>query len=1058
LGPDGSLYIATDEHIRRVAPPLPGFSTSDIAVSSADGTELYRFDARGRHLSTANTFTGTALYTFAYDATGHLIRITDRDGDITVIERNEIAPTAVIAPDGQRTELTVDANGYLSSVLNPAGEQYFLASTADGLLTGFTTPRGHTSRFTYDEAGRLIKDENAEGGSWTLTRSEGPQGYTASVSSAEGRTNTYQIEHLPTGDDRRTDVAPDGTRAVELIKTNGLTINTAADGSIAETQAGPDPRFGMQAPVSGETVKLPSGLIASHSVTRSTALSHPSDPLILSAHSETTAVNGRTFVRSYAPSTRTWTFKSPLNRQSVTTLNTKGRPATSKIANFETSSYAYTPQGRLDLITMGSGGSVRATDFAYYTSGPSAGFLQSVTDALNRTVSYEYDLAGRVTKQTLPDSRAIEYAYDANGNLTSLLPPGRDAHVFNYSAVDLEQDYTPPDALNVGTKVTRYDYNLDKDLELITRPDGQTVDFDHNASGKKLSAITIPTGTYGYTYKSTGQLNTITAPGGQGLAYTYDGFLMTSEAASGTVAGTVGYIYNNNFWVTSQSVNGSSISFSYDYDGLLTGAGAQTLTRHTQNGLLTATTLGSVTTSHGYSTFAELASENAKYGGSTVYAATYPVRDKLGRISQRTETLGGVTATFAYTYDLAGRLDTVNKNGVLISDYGYDTNGNRISAVIPAQAGIQFCAPTGSATGNYDAQDRLTAYGDCTFSYTANGELLTRTVAGATTTYGYDVLGNLRSVTLPDSTALEYVIDGRNRRVGKKVNGALVQGFLYQNQLEPVAELDATGAVVSRFVYGSKAQTPDYMVKGGMTYRIISDHLGSPRLVINTANGFVAQRLDYDDFGNVTLDTNPAFQPFGFAGGIYDQHTKLTRFGARDYDAETGRWTAKDPIRFAGGANLYRHVLNDPINLIDPTGLRDVNVYVWEQKGSSIGHVMVTESGSATVLLSQFPHGPGGDRRPEGPNKQLSYEETLREEGRPPDHVLKVNVPNDAAFNAEVADHTRRLAWSWLPKGNEETHCARAAYDSLKAGGVPLVGQDSGQILPGTLGGLLGAK
>lgn len=37
---------------------------------------------------------------------------------------------------------------------------------------------------------------------------------------------------------------------------------------------------------------------------------------------------------------------------------------------------------------------------------------------------------------------------------------------------------------------------------------------------------------------------------------------------------------------------------------------------------------------------------------------------------------------------------------------------------------------------------------------------------------------------------LDYVIDGRNRRVGKQVNGALVQGFLYQGRLRPVAELD----------------------------------------------------------------------------------------------------------------------------------------------------------------------------------------------------------------------------------------------------------------------------
>lgn len=151
----------------------------------------------------------------------------------------------------------------------------------------------------------------------------------------------------------------------------------------------------------------------------------------------------------------------------------------------------------------------------------------------------------------------------------------------------------------------------------------------------------------------------------------------------------------------------------------------------------------------------------------------------------------------------------------------------------------------------------------------------------------------------------------------------LQQGFLYENQLEPVAELDGNGNLVSRFVYcGCGAgNIPQYMVKGGVTYRIIADHLGSPRLVVDVTTGAIMQRMDYDEFGTVILDTNPGFQPFGFAGGIYDQHTKLTRFGARDYDAETGRWTAKDSILFRGrDANLYGYVRNDPINLIDPNG------------------------------------------------------------------------------------------------------------------------------------------
>jgi RHS repeat-associated protein len=223
---------------------------------------------------------------------------------------------------------------------------------------------------------------------------------------------------------------------------------------------------------------------------------------------------------------------------------------------------------------------------------------------------------------------------------------------------------------------------------------------------------------------------------------------------------------------------------------------------------------------------------------------------------------------------------------------------------------------------SYDALDRLLTYGANSYRYTANGELNTKTAGSLTTTYTYDVLGNLTRATLPNGTVIDYVIDGNSRRIGKKVNGVLAQGFLYQDQLRIAAELDGSNRVVSRYVYGTRPNVPEYLIKGTDTYRIITDHLGSVRLVVNTTTGTVVQRMDYDSFGNVTADTNPGFQPLGFAGGLYDRDTQLTRFGARDYDAETGRWTAKDPIGFGGGdANVYVYVGNDPINFVDPSGL-----------------------------------------------------------------------------------------------------------------------------------------
>jgi RHS repeat-associated protein len=80
------------------------------------------------------------------------------------------------------------------------------------------------------------------------------------------------------------------------------------------------------------------------------------------------------------------------------------------------------------------------------------------------------------------------------------------------------------------------------------------------------------------------------------------------------------------------------------------------------------------------------------------------------------------------------------------------------------------------------------------------------------------------------------------------------------------------------------------------------------------------QRIDYDEFGVVASDTQPGFQPFGFAGGLYDSDTQFVRFDSRDYDPMVGRWTTKDYSGFRGGMNFYAYVSNDPINRIDPQG------------------------------------------------------------------------------------------------------------------------------------------
>ena len=255
------------------------------------------------------------------------------------------------------------------------------------------------------------------------------------------------------------------------------------------------------------------------------------------------------------------------------------------------------------------------------------------------------------------------------------------------------------------------------------------------------------------------------------------------------------------------------------------------------------------------------------------------------------------------SYDDVGRL--VERRWVGGSDerafrHGYDSNGYVSTITLPDERAASLV---------HDVTGRVVSFAG---------------PDGETTDLSYTPLNALSSVTPPGrgEHGQEYY-DLVGRRISKSVGGVLTEGYLYLGILQPLAKLDAEGVIVAQFVYGQNADVPDVMLAGGSTYRLVRDQVGSVRLVVDVATGEVVQRMDYDEFGRVLVDTNPGFQPFGFAGGLYDPDTGFVRFGVRDYDARTGRWTSKDPTRFNGRqASLYTYVGNDPVNRVDSSGLQ----------------------------------------------------------------------------------------------------------------------------------------
>jgi RHS repeat-associated protein len=884
---------------------------------------------------------------------GYLVEITDGDGSRTVIERDAAhRATAIVGPDNARTTLTMDAAGYLRGMTTPANQGWSMDYTPDGLLTRFQNPLGDASTMLWYPDGKLRSDTNAENGGWTLQRLDwqSRRAWRTTLTSAEGRSTEHTTNDTETGGRYRHTFRP-GVGSTERVANQRMVQATrAANGLLVTRRSSADPRFGLAAaiPESIETFYPSSGRRIVRTLRRS-AVPVPGGGGALGqldlADEITVSSNGnaRVFQVNYAATTRTWTYQTPEGRTATVAVDAQGRPLSFAVPGLATVEYTYDSRGRLIEVAAGSGAQRRESQFGY----DAGGYLDTLVDAEDRSVLLDRDSVGRVLTQTLPDARQIGFGYDAANRLTRVTPPARPDHGFGYDRIGQLTSYAPPSVAGVPQPDTGYGYNRDRQLTGVTRPDGATVALAYEPASGLLQTMTTPTGPYGYLF-ARGQLVAVTAPGDLRIGRSHDGPLLTREETIDTALAArrslVQIGYDDYARLGTLTVSGNTAStpvpmgYAYDDDGLLTSAtlaGASlALARDAGNGLLTGTEAGEVADTWSYNAFAEPSSYAATVSGNPVYETAF-TRDRLGRITRKVETIGGATATYDYGYDLAGRLDTVTRDGALIADYGYDGNSNRTSAVYAAPLAGQAadCAPAPVAgvvtiAATADTQDRLLSYGTCSYTYTANGELTgkTNSATSETTGYAYDVLGNLREIELPDGRTVTYRIDGFNRRVGKSIDGVPVQGLVYAGQLEPVAELDGAGNVVATFLYAERGHVPSLMRKGGATYRIIADHLGSVRLVIDVATGQIAQRLDYDAFGAVLLDTNPGFQPFGYAGGLYDRDTGLTRFGARDYDPAIGRWTAKDPIRFAGGdSNLYAYVGGNPISNIDPFGLRALN-------------------------------------------------------------------------------------------------------------------------------------
>lgn len=906
----------------------------------------YRFDVNGRHINTVDSASGATLQTFAYDVDGTLRSITDRFGDaITITGTPDIDGFyQIITQDGYTTTVNINANNDVTSVKYDDNSQYSFTYGSGSLLESKTEPNGNIFTHVFDPLdGRVTQTSDQEGGAWSFFSNR-----TGNKSALYGYTtaelNTYQTLRtiLTNGDVNKATTLFDGTVLTRLNQADDLkqTLQSCSATTIIDKVI--DSK--TKQPIPGTiTITQPSGLQSTTNISKT----YSANGADVTQQTVSTTQNGKTSSVFTDTKTGQTVLTSAENRTS--TLNTD--PSTlllqsSQIPGLLDTTYSYDSRGRQESVTTGT----RTTTFTYDPVGK--GDVTTITADDGKQTHFEYDALGRVSAVIYPDTHRMENHYDDKGNLTTRVIPTPANHDFSYNMVNKVENQTRPKD-GIISEVTQYDYDTERNLNQITLPSGKII--SNTYINGLIDSTATPEGNINYSYTCNNKVASI-SEGTESINYTYDGSLLEDISYSGALNTSLSYGYNNDFNITSLNYAGAITSYGYDNDGLLTSANGYTITRNIANGLPEVLSNADLNQTRSYNGYGEAETVTTKVNNNTIYGYTLGYND-LGKITTRTETLdNGTVNTYIYSYDDRRRLDTVTMNGIIVEDYSYDKNGNRLTQTNDLR-GIS------NQSANYNLGDQLISDGSTTYDYDADGYLKEKVATAGTTSYQYSSHGRLLQVVTPTET-ITYQHNAFGNRVAKLLDGVITEKYLWLDKTTLLATYDATGTLKQRFHY-TDGHTPNSFTQSGQTYYIVTDHLGSPRAITDT-NGTVLRKISYDSFGNIITDSNPALDiPFGFAGGLQDSDTGLIRFGYRDYDPETGRWTARDPIGFNGGdENLYGYISNNPINFIDSTGL------------AYFGKRPV---GSTPSWLAK---GPGTNSLDDSLNTELVHEQIFFEDGK----------------------------------------------------------------------------
>ena len=352
---------------------------------------------------------------------------------------------AIVAPGGQRTELTVNADGWLTGFAPPEGSATTATYQPNGLMETFTDARGGVHEFLYDASGLLTRDEDPAGGVTTLVRSAVPRGYrvtrTTERDGGPDLTQLYEARGLPAGGAvvRSTDTAG-GLTEVES-RPDGTQTAMYPDGAQIDSETGPDPRWDFYVPaLVSLRLETPDGRTRATTATRQRAAVRPARSVQLHhahLHDDHERAHHDPHVRPRdAPHDDR---RRPSGRQQASVVDAQGRLTRAergpgpRTAGRSRATPAGAPRRCTRDRTPGPTSTTPPTGCSPAstprTGGPSTTATASAATTLLRSpgaasTASATTPAGSATRSTMPGGATHELAFDAADRLQRFTPSG----------------------------------------------------------------------------------------------------------------------------------------------------------------------------------------------------------------------------------------------------------------------------------------------------------------------------------------------------------------------------------------------------------------------------------------------------------------------------------------------------------------------------------------------------------------------------------------------------------------------------------------------------------